>query len=167
MAAETVSIIGCVWVVGILAGEKVNQLIHDQLEKKIVPMPMYGRVQKKMPLVRDSREHLKSHALLQEEPGQDEEDEVIQDVEMTNREWMEVPHIRAICQAAKDRAGFLSYYWIKKFVVLNKMYLDWLHSIPMNSPIHTTGNYEKVFVELHLKHFHGGVYGRTRSTYEF
>jgi len=169
MAAETVVIVAAAAVVGMLVGEKVNELVHDQLEDKIVPIPMFGRVQKKMPLVRQSRHYLQSHALPQEEPGQDEEneDELVQDGDMTDRDWAEVPHIRTICHMARDRAGFLSYYWIKKFVVLNKMYLDWLHTIPMDSPIHMVGNYEKVFVELHLKHFHCGVYGRTRSTYPF
>jgi hypothetical protein len=108
-----------------------------------------GRVQKE-PLVRDTREWVA--------PGERPSD-------LTDEDWKQVPHIREICLYAKERPGVLPYYWIKSFAKLNKMYIDWVHSIPMDSPIHLEGNYASMFVELHLKHFGPGLYGWGRNRF--
>lgn len=121
--------------------------IHET--NKMARNPMVGMIQK-MPLVRECKE--------QAEPG-----EIIQ--EMSNDDWKQVPHIHDICHHAETGHGLIPYYWTKSLARLNKMYVDWVHSIPMDSPIHIHGNYTEIFFQLHIKYFESGVRGFMRNTF--
>lgn len=100
----------------------------------------YGVVQKRM-LVRVAKQSLAPVI-----PGALLED-------LKDEDWKRVPHIEQILAYARHDAGLLTYEWKGSYAVLNKMYLDWLHSVPMNSPLYENGQWVPTFVNMHLKHF--------------
>ena len=122
---------------------------EQQAAKEHARDPMVGKIQK-MPLVRECKE--------QALPG-----EVLQ--EISNHDWKTVPHIHDICHYAKHGHGCVSYYWTKSLARLNRMYIDWVHSIPADSPIHQKGDYIPIFFQLHIKHFENGLRGYMRDTF--
>lgn len=84
--------------------------------------------------------------------------------EIPARYWMDVPHIQSICHYALHRAGILSFYWTRSPALLNHYYVNWIHTIPEESPLHKSGNYAETFVEMHLNYFQNGFRGRMNST---
>jgi len=74
--------------------------------------------------------------------------------DLKDEDWKRVPHIEEILAYGRERPGFFRYTWKGSYAVLNKMYLDWIHSVPMNSPLYENGQWVPTFVELHWKHFH-------------
>lgn len=134
-----------------VASHEFAHIVTDRID---FHQSIYGSTQSK-PLLREARaslfpiDHMESNDA------------------MSDQDWQKIPHIYQICQYAHDRDVLLSYYWTGRFIVLNKLYLDWLHTIPIHSPIHDEGNYAQVFVELHLHLFTPGLRGRFRSTFKF
>lgn len=141
----------------VVIGNQLNITIHE-LKHKINDPDFHqecnGVVQDK-PLLREARASFISPFEAQNHDVMDDED------------WMKVPHIRAICNYAYHRDTLLSYYWTERFIILNRMYLDWIHSLPVQSSIHNEGNYAQVFVELHLDHFKPGLYGWSKNKFTF
>jgi hypothetical protein len=138
-------------------GARVNEFIVENILPRhlYLPIPQNGHVINKKPLLRDS-----IIAFIQHQPGVNVYNQ------LTDEECRQFPHIQQICEYARDhRPGFYSYYWIHRLAILNKIYIDWLHTLPHHSHIHQAGNYAQVFVELHLKFFHNGLYGRARDRY--
>lgn len=79
--------------------------------------------------------------------------------------WMDVPHIQAICHYAIHRAGILNFYWTRSPALLNHHYVNWIHTIPEESPLHQSGNYAATFVEMHLEYFQNGLRGRMNNAF--
>ena len=104
-----------------------------------------------------------------DDEDEDEEDEK-QPMRMrpiSEEVWMSSPHIRAICEYARGRPGFLSYYWCRRFVILHYIFVEWLATIPADSYIREEGSYVPAFVELHLAHFRCGPLGRAHNRFRF
>ena len=77
--------------------------------------------------------------------------------------WKNVPHVRAIREYGLQRKGFYHLYWPYSPMELHTLFLEWLHSVPMESPLHERGNYAETFVELHRHYFVTGLTGRLRD----
>ena len=121
--------------------DQMNEAVYDYLtEYKIDPTdPMNGLVQK-LPDRRKTK-------------GQ-----------KSDEEWREISYIQAICEYARNRKGILNFYWPHRLFVLHQMYLNWLCTVPNESPIHN-GKTVETFVELHLAYFQSGITGRLNSKY--
>jgi len=84
--------------------------------------------------------------------------------EIPAKYWTDVPHINSICHYALHRVGILSFYWTRSPALLNYHYVNWVHTIPEESPLHKSGNYAETFVEMHLDYFQNGFRGRMNRT---
>lgn len=133
--------------------EKVNGMVYDYMVSEPVDGsdPMNGTKQS-LDLLREAKA-----AIQLQIPGE------YRGEEMSDSDWKQVPHMYAIAEYARARPGILSYYWTRRPILLHTLYLKWLRSVPADSPIHEQGKTVKVFVELHLKYFQNGLYGRLRD----
>jgi hypothetical protein len=133
-------------------GDSINEAIHDVISTPIHPKdPMNGKCQI-IGTLRSAREMNMIPI-----PGDRYADD------LTDEEWKQVPHMKAIKEYGQKRAGIYNLYWTRHPVLLNALYMKWLHSVPMDSPIHLAGNHIEVFVELHRKYFMTGLHGRLRD----
>ena len=177
-------------------GILLNEMVYKYANKEFVLRPNSGTFQRKLPLLRVANARYGFPAppalpvpappalpvpappdqrLL--EPGEvesDSEEEEEEDEKQpmhrrpySDEDWMRSPHIRAICEYARDRPGFLSYYWCRRMVILHYLFMKWFVTIPAESYIRREGSYVPAFVELHLAHFRCGLNGRTRNRFRF
>ena len=70
-----------------------------------------------------------------------------------------LPHIRAIREYAIHR--LLPRYWIYHLMNLHQMWLNWIQTLPPNTPLITLQQRAHVFVELHIRLFDWGFSGFT------
>jgi hypothetical protein len=131
--------------------DEINDSIYDSLtEHKINRHDHMNGIIQKMPIHRNA-----------------DGDEIVtcDGHELSTSYWKEVPHILSICHYALHRAGIFSFYWTRSLALLNLHYVNWIHTIPAESPLHQSGNYAETFVEMHLKYFQNGLRGRVNSTF--
>ena len=148
MAEIVVASIGCVAMALEMGGEKVNDIIYRAtVSHQINPKDKMNGYVQRIGTLRAARA----------EAHQNKNDE------MTDDDWKGVPHIMAIREYGRQRPGIYNLYWNHRPILLHVMYMKWLHSIPMDSPLHEQGNYTETFVELHLKHFTVGCRARLQD----